>query len=298
MSQFQYVPHKQISMKNHPEFNERWLQQRIADDPSILGLGDLILKDRERLQPRAGRLDLLLQDPEANLRYEVEIQLGSTDESHIIRTIEYWDIEKKRYPQYDHVAVIAAEDITSRFLNVISLFNGFIPIIAIQINTIAIGDQVTLVSTRVLDLMVLGMFEEEEEQEVVDRSYWEKRGSSATVEMADSLLSLVKDLDPSFELKYNKFYIGLARAGEPFNFVIFRPQKQALRMEMRLARSDEIENDLELKGLDLMDYDSRNGRYRIRLTKSDIDPNREYLSGLLKDAYNEFRGKFGGLTLT
>ncbi len=33
---------------------------------------------------------------------------------------------------YDHTAVIVAEDITSRFLNVISLFNGTIPIIAIQ----------------------------------------------------------------------------------------------------------------------------------------------------------------------
>lgn len=287
MSQFQYVPHKKISMRNHPEFNERWLQQRIADEPSIIGLGDLILKDRERLQPRAGRLDLLLQDPEANLRYEVEIQLGSTDESHIIRTIEYWDIEKKRYPQYDHVAVIAAEDITSRFLNVIGLFNGFIPIIAIQINTIAIGDQVTIVSTRVLDQMVLGMFEEEEEREVVDRSYWDKRGSSSTVIMADTILELVKDLDSTLELKYNKFYIGVTRAGDPFNFVIFRPQKQALRMEMRLSKSDEIETGLESRGLDLMDYDSRNGRYRIRLTKGDIDPNKEYISELLGAAYRE-----------
>jgi hypothetical protein len=30
----------------------------------VLGLGDLILRDQERIQPRAGRLDLLLQDPE------------------------------------------------------------------------------------------------------------------------------------------------------------------------------------------------------------------------------------------
>jgi len=70
---------------------------------------------------------VVLQDSETNQRYEVEIQLGATDESHIIRTIEYWDIERKRYPQYDHCAAIVAEDITSRFLNVISLFNGFIP---------------------------------------------------------------------------------------------------------------------------------------------------------------------------
>jgi hypothetical protein len=86
-------------LKGHPELDERWLQDRMAEDASLLGLGDLVLKDRERPQPRAGRLDLLLQDAEANKRYEVEVQLGRTDEAHIIRTIEYWDIERKRYPQ-------------------------------------------------------------------------------------------------------------------------------------------------------------------------------------------------------
>jgi hypothetical protein len=108
------------------------VQDRIAEAPSLLGLGDLVLKDKERIQPRAGRLDLLLQDPDANKRYEVEVQLGKSDEAHIIRTIEYWDIERKRYPQYDHTAVIVAEDITTRFLNVITLFNGSIPLVAIQ----------------------------------------------------------------------------------------------------------------------------------------------------------------------
>lgn len=125
-------------MAGHPALNEKWLQDRIAEDPAILGLGDLILKDRERIQPRAGRLDILLQNPESTARYEVEIQLGRTDESHIVRTIEYWDLERRRYPQYDHTAVIVAENVTSRFLNVISLFNGFIPIVAIQLNAVKI----------------------------------------------------------------------------------------------------------------------------------------------------------------
>jgi hypothetical protein len=122
-----YVKHETISLRLHPELNEKWVQDLISNDPSILGLGDLVLRDKERMQPRAGRLDLLLQDSESNRRYEIEIQLGATDETHIIRTIEYWDIERKRYPQYDHCAVLVAEDITSRFLNVISLFNGTIP---------------------------------------------------------------------------------------------------------------------------------------------------------------------------
>lgn len=116
-----YVKHERLWLRSHPEFCEKWVQQRIADDPAILGLGELVLRDQERIHPRAGRLDLLLQDVETKRRYELELQLGSTDESHIIRTIEYWDIERKRYPQYEHCAVIVAEDITSRFLNVISL---------------------------------------------------------------------------------------------------------------------------------------------------------------------------------
>ncbi len=139
MAQLTYAKYLPVSLKDHPELSETWVQDRIAEDPSIMGLGDLILKDRERVQPRAGRLDLLRQDSDLGHRYEVEIQLGKTDESHIIRTLEYWDIERKRYPQYEHTAVIVAEDITGRFLNVISLFNGFIPLVAIQMNAIKIG---------------------------------------------------------------------------------------------------------------------------------------------------------------
>jgi hypothetical protein len=132
-----------------------------------------------RVHPRAGRLDLLLQDPETKRRYEVELQLGSTDEAHIIRTIEYWDIERKRYPQYDHCAVLIAEDITSRFLNVVSLFNGTIPLIAIQMQALKIGDNVTLVFTTVMDELSRGYIDADEDAEAAptDRAYWEKRGS-------------------------------------------------------------------------------------------------------------------------
>ncbi len=131
-----------ISLKSHPELNEKWVQQKITENPEMLGLGDLIVKDSERIQSTGGRLDLLLADVATNRRYEVELQLGKTDESHIIRTIEYWDWERKRFPQYEHCAVIIAEDITTRFLNVISLFNGNIPLIAIQMKAIKVGNDI------------------------------------------------------------------------------------------------------------------------------------------------------------
>jgi hypothetical protein len=43
---------------------------------------------------------------DTDLYYEIEIMLGNLNESHIIRAIEYWDIERQRRPQSDHRAVI------------------------------------------------------------------------------------------------------------------------------------------------------------------------------------------------
>jgi len=278
---------EKLNLSTHRDLNENWVQKIIADDPSILGLGDLVLKDKERSHSKAGRLDLLLQDIESKRRYEVEIQLGKVDESHIIRTIEYWDIERKRYPQYDHCAVIIAEDITSRFLNVIGLFNGFIPLIAIQMSAYQISEnEVSLLFTTVLDEASLGLIEEDEEtREITDRNYWETRGTKQTVALADSLLTIVKEFRPDLELKYNKYYIGLAQNGQPNNFAIFRPKKSSLHLEIRLKQSPEIQEKLDAARLDTLAYERRFGRYRIRLDKGDVTKHRELLKELMMQSY-------------
>lgn len=288
MANLKYAKPERIQLKGHPEYSERWVQERIAEDPSILGLGDLVLKDKERIHPNAGRLDILCQDAESNRRYEIEIQLGKSDESHIVRTIEYWDIERKRYPQYDHVAVIVAEDITSRFLNVINLFNGFIPIVAVQMQAFRFGDSISLVFTTVLNEMRLGMVEEDEEvAEVADRPYWEKRASKATLGITDALLAIVSGFAPELSLKYNKFYIGLAKDGQPNNFTVFRPKKDWVWIEPRLDKDEGVQAKLEEAGLDVVEYDSRYGRYRIRIGKNDLAKHEALLRDLLKSAYGD-----------
>jgi len=281
-----HIKLKTINLKNHPQFNERWLQDIIADDPSIIGVGDVILKDKERIHTGAGRLDLLLQDADGHGRYEVEIQLGATDESHIIRTIEYWDIEKKKYPQYDHTAVIIAEDITSRFLNVISLFNGFIPIIAIQVTTVETSEGIGLLFTKILDTVKLGYLgEDEETSEPTDRAYWEKRGTKKTVALADKILAISKSFLPTIEFSYNKYYIGFWVDGRACNFAVCRPQKNALRLEIRLPQTDETEEIILNSELDVLDYDKRWGNYRLKLTENDIVEKEETLKSLLEQSY-------------
>jgi hypothetical protein len=86
-------------------FDEYWLQDQIYENPACLGLGELDAIAKERQQSSGGRLDLLLKNPEDDTMYEVEVMLGETDETHIIRTIEYWDNEKRRWPQRQHFAV-------------------------------------------------------------------------------------------------------------------------------------------------------------------------------------------------
>jgi len=276
-----------ISIKNSSEINEAWVQQVIADDPTILGLGDVVLRDRERRQLRAGRLDLLLQHSETNKRYEVEIQLGATDETHIIRTIEYWDLERKRYPQYDHCAVLIAEDITSRFLNIIALFNGHIPLIAIQMTGIKIGDGLGLNFTKVVDELTLGLIDEDEETQFgADRDYWMKRGSKKSMEIVDQWLGIIHTFAPDYHLKYNKFYIGLAKDGIVNNFVYCKPKKEWLNVEMRLSENPTLTTELEEAGLEV-EYLSNWGKYRIRLRPGDAAKNSEVLRKIFEQAYKE-----------
>lgn len=278
---------ERVLLRSHPDFSETWVQKLVADDPSIIGLGELVLRDRERIQPRAGRLDLLLQDVETKRRYEVELQLGATDEAHIIRTIEYWDIERKRYPQYDHCAVIIAEDITSRFLNVISLFNGAVPLIAIQMQAFKVGEHLTLNFTTVVNELTRGLVDEDEDAKAApaDRAYWESKATKETVSVADDLLAMARTFEPTLELNFTKFYIGMNRNGQAYNFATFRPRKNHLLISLRLPETDELTATIESTGLETQPYDRRDGAYRLRLSRKDVSAKSEQLQSLMRLAH-------------
>lgn len=227
----------------------------------------------------------MLEDPEDNTRYEVELQLGTVDESHIIRTIEYWDLERRRYPQYDHVAVIVAEEITSRFFNVIGLFNGFIPLIAIQLNALEVNGFLTLNSTRVLDIQNLGTEEEDSPSLVTDRQYWEARSTKQVLTVVDSLIELARSIHPDLVARYNKHYIGVGIDGVANNFITFKPRKKHVCLQIRLPQSQESDESLEDTELQLLEYDNRWKNYRIQLGQKDVDAYRDLLLQMMNKAY-------------
>jgi hypothetical protein len=258
MSGLNYIKGEKISLKKH--FNERWLQDRIEEDTSILGLGELDIHTRERKQSSGGRIDFLFYNSDINTMYETEIQLGATDESHIIRTIEYWDIERRRYQTKEHRAVIVAEEITNRFFNVIGLMSKSIPIIAIQVSAIKVNDEVLLHFTKVLDL-----YEEPEDEvslggEEVNRQYWEKLAHPKSITLMDDIINIVKNSYPNIRISYNKYHVAIGTSLR--NFIWLRPRKTANNCHLELKVDIEDVEDIKLK------FDEMGISYNLR--KEDI----------------------------
>jgi hypothetical protein len=76
MPSMKFVVPKPVSLKDHPDLSEQWVEDRLVENPSLLGLGEVEIRGRQRNQPKAGRLDLLIEDTESKKRYEVELQLA------------------------------------------------------------------------------------------------------------------------------------------------------------------------------------------------------------------------------
>lgn len=113
----------------------------------------------------------------------------------------------------------------------------------------------------------------------------DRRATKETVSLADEMLELLRDFDPTLNLKHNKFYIGIEKDGRTNNFVIFKPKKNHLNLEVRLPQTDKIDAKIGEAGLDTLEYDRRHGAYRLRLGKDDIVSKSEVLNELSRLAY-------------
>lgn len=271
---------RQMSIRDagHDEF---WLQKYIYDNPACLGLGELESLQRERTQPTGGRLDILLKDPADDAMYELELMLGETDETHIVRMIEYWDNEKRRWPQRQHFAVLVAEHINRRFFNVIHLLSHSIPIIAIQVALIEGGSgREILFFTKVLDT-----YEEIDDgtslddSKVYTRDDWIKN-ANWTVATADKLLNVTSDVLPGATLNYLKYYIAVT-AG---NYNVFWLHKRGgyktlLRFRVAMPMQTDVAALLDARNIS---YVTKPKRLSITVDQSMIEKEAEMFQSIAK----------------
>ena len=254
--------------------------------PQYLGWVKLSCWTGNAPQERAGRLDLLLTSPEQDRRYEVELMLGATDESHIIRCIEYWDIERRRYPGYEHCAVLIAEDITSRLLNVIGLLAGTVPLVAIQLNALSVGDSIVLNFVCVLDQRLLRRDDTSiTKLQSVDRSYWVNKSREPIIQLADELLGIINGkAQTRQQLNYNKYYIGLSDGIRSRNFISFKPLKKVLRVSIPGGWSEERSARFEEVGIEV---DQKNDRLRFELSPADFKKHNELVSSVIHEVVEQ-----------
>jgi hypothetical protein len=260
---------QQLSIRD-AGFDEYWLQDQIYENPTCLGLGELEAIAKERTQNSGGRLDILLKNPEDDSMYEVEIMLGETDETHIIRTIEYWDNEKRRWPQRQHFAVLVAEHINRRFFNVIHMLSHSIPIIAVQASLLRVNENQTIFFSKILDT-----YEELDDGTSLDdttynRDYWIKR-AQWTLDAADALLRVTDGLFAGPKINYLKYYVALDVSGSNYFWLHRRMQgKSLLAFRISASLQDEATALLDAKNIS---YTKKTKRVQLIADKQMIEEN-------------------------
>ena len=261
--------------------DESWLQDQIWENPSCLGLGELEGMTKERAVSSGGHLDILLKNPMDESMYEVETTLGDTDPDHIVRTIEYWDLVRRKWPQRQHFAVLVAERITKRFFNVIRLLSDTVPLIAIQVNVIESPHGQSLHFSKILDVYEEPDDEISTDSGTYDETYWREMAKEA-LEAAQYLFELTSSIYTDPELRYNKHAIVIRSRMHPgYNQLFIRKGagKNVLLGFKYGAKREEMQELLESNGIS---FKERLSRFRFQMTTEMIKSKREMLEQIAR----------------
>lgn len=280
MNTLQYTKPEVVRLREYHD--EKWLQERIEQDPSILGLGELANLTRERRQPTGGRIDFLMHDPETQTMFEVEVMLGALNESHIIRAIEYWDNERRRFPSKEHKAVIVAEDITNRFFNVIYLMNKSIPIIALQLTAFKLEEKLLLTFTKVLDVFEEPEDDEPVPSETVNRGYYDSRYNKGSLAIMDKILNLAKGYEPQARITFNKYHVAVGTSRRNFCWCHPRKSEAYCFIDVRVGE-DNVESTKKLLADAALSFTNRKeDLFSFALQEKVFEANRESVETLIR----------------
>ncbi len=276
---------KKVFIRNAGK-DEYWLQDIIYSNPSKLGLGELVPVAKEKKQSHGGRLDILLKDPEDDSMYEIEVMLGETDPSHIIRAIEYWDNEKRRYPQRQHFCVLIAESFDRRYFNVMHILSLNVPMIAIQADLLELNDGLLLNFSKILDIYE----EPEEEQEVasVTEDTWQSK-AKWTLQKSKKLLEILSEKVNNISLKFTQSYIVIVIGGR--NSYYFNKRTEPNSVIWFNARDEEkeeaIKRLLDSKKIDF-NFSKKYKEFNMTIGKGFIEKNKDVLIAIHDIRSKEF----------
>lgn len=282
---YKFIDTQTLCLKSNDQITEKTIQDLIVDNPSILGIGDYYCHDRERVQFRKGKLDILLKSTDTpNKRICAEIQLGKLDGDHLFRAWEYFLNEKDKYPAYELSSLLVCEEIDDRVLPVIRDLFVNKPFSILLMKAFTFEDKFGLNFLPIFNGIPLGLEEEDEQiYEKADRKYWLNRGKD--LQLVDDVFKIVQSVIPQFKLNYNKAYIGLSDEYGSNNFIVFHPNKKGLTLKLKLPENDTNQSLVDDTSFTIMEYEKTWGQYRLKITKEKLSENEGKLLKLVELAY-------------
>lgn len=309
------VGHEEISLKEHSIIKERHIQDIIADNPKILGFkGDLTPLGKEMRQKDGRRLDLLFKDKNSSKMYEVEIQLGQLDESHLSRAVGYWNVEQKKNPLCEHSAVVIAEKIGDRMLDLIKLLKEDVPIIVIKMTASEKEKGIICLKFERIDLNKSNDTTDDNGDAIKD----DKASETASKEV-NKIYGFLKEIDRSMKINYTKNYIGFKKEyddqfvfielgyssvekstskqsneketkvkvyKESHSFVFIEVQKDGILLKLVLEKSHETEIEIKKRGFNPESYQRKGRAYPIKIYEKDLKDKEDPLRELLQMTYD------------
>jgi hypothetical protein len=293
-AQTKFIAAQVVSLRADSNFDERWLEKQVIEQPVVLGLGNIKVLHSQLIHKDGGRLDLLAEDKENQYRYAIELMLGKLDKSHIVRAIDYWLREKARAKgdDWQPVAVIVAEDIrNSKWFNVVRFLTEKMPMVVVEMRALKVGKNLTVTCSTLLDGRDESAEEEIEEPSAPkDRTAWLSK-SPASVEVIDEIGKLLKSIDSSVSINWaNRRSVGVQVGNRSANFVMFFPKKKFVRVSARfLEDSEKWMNKLQKAGFHVVGG-TPGKSVRFRTTKREVVLNRKLLTQVFTEGYNARTG--------
>lgn len=294
------VKTKEIWLKEDETVKEKHIQGMIAKDPTMLGFNELTLIGWEVKYKSRGRLDLLFQSKDLITIYEVEIQLGQLDGSHLFRTVEYWLNERDDKRGHKHVAVLIVEGVTPRALEIINLCMKDVSIIILKMKAsknengiLELKFEQIPTECAIMDCdnnAIDHEYKKYPEIVVCDREYYENNAPEALLKASDKIYDFLKEIDSAVKRNYTTKYMRFKKDKiRGFVFIEIEQDKLIL-LKLVLKKLAETETKIREADLNLKEYyqrkDKKCGEYIIRITEDDIKNKEKDLKELLQMTYD------------
>jgi hypothetical protein len=278
-------------------YDERWLQDWLAADPSRLGLGDVTIIDQEQTQGHAGLLDLLALDRGSDTYYSIEVQLGEIDGSHSFRVFDYWARNRIRIAGKTHVAVLMAENASGRFRPALEALAETVPLVVIELRCWQGDDEALLIpdiviANRSLDLSDTPAAAATEERTEAD---WRQEASEEAWAFKETFVRWVTENLGPVRVDYKpKSYVGVRvgrRTWAPLwlrqdGATVYLPDPDGSRSDDPSLAFENFEPRLRDEGVTaswVPNYNARANPVSLRLRRPDLD--RPVIQELLRASY-------------